>query len=167
MSGDTIDTSLALPLQLRQEQLQYLKSEWAPALQPSVEIRPTQEATVTNVPRLKPIVAHAARRPHSLPPTVILQPYELEDELVEVRDSSSASPDDMMVSAEELDTGAISDLEEPLSVQDMLANDDDEEESTIVDADSLNVDIHWETEVQLQISLASTTFSFAVLFSAV
>lgn len=55
-----------------------------------------------------------------------------------------------MVAAEELDPGSISDMEHEnvLLVQEMLSNDAEEEESTAVEADSLNFEISWRCPVR-------------------
>jgi hypothetical protein len=49
-----------------------------------------------------------------------------------------------IISAEELDPGTISDAEEILQVQDIIDDADDDEESSALEADSVQLEIKWD-----------------------
>jgi hypothetical protein len=59
------------------------------------------------------------------------------------------APLDFPVSSEELDPGTISDVEEPLMVEDMIAYDDSDDTSNIgFERDQLQLEISWEAPVR-------------------
>ncbi|KAJ7435267.1 hypothetical protein FB451DRAFT_1571607 [Mycena latifolia] len=156
------DSDLTLELQLRLESLEYLQLSWASAIricpqslphvggQASYAVSGTSY-TASNTSRLEPHpTPHINSQPPTYPRTSLTVMVELhpEEDLFEEDPTRQLTSDtsDTMVASEELDPGSLSDIDHDnvLSVQDMLANPEAEEESTGVEADSLNFEIKWE-----------------------
>ncbi|KAJ7139121.1 hypothetical protein C8R44DRAFT_827907 [Mycena epipterygia] len=141
------DSCLSLELQLRREKLQFLRVSWksATAMRPEPLIAVGAEAYVpASISVLDPSVpSMAPTQPRTV--TIELTPEEdmFEDDALELSAFN-------MVAAEELDPGSISDMEheDVLLVQEMLSNDAEEEESTAVEADSLNFEISWRCPME-------------------
>ncbi|KAJ7637478.1 hypothetical protein B0H17DRAFT_1187396 [Mycena rosella] len=133
----------------------------------SMVIRVTQELTIVSVAidtLTVNIRAEATTRPencanvsvatHSgaptcleiIPGTVFIEP-ESEDELIgeDFLASDTFDTSDLTVVSEELDPGSISDADHDivLNLQEMLSNSETLEESTAIEADSLNLEIRW------------------------
>ncbi|KAJ6533961.1 hypothetical protein DFH09DRAFT_1405699 [Mycena vulgaris] len=132
-------SNFSLELQLRMEQLQFLQLSWALPMTtcpepPIVNRSETSTPRNTSTPSLPPQPTH----------TTVIGTVTIEldsDEAVFEEDSSR------LVASDELDPDSISDTdhENVLIVHDMLSNSETEEDdSTGVEADTLNVEIHWQ-----------------------
>ncbi|KAJ7706758.1 hypothetical protein B0H17DRAFT_1287383 [Mycena rosella] len=131
------DPTLTLELQLRLEQLQFLRLAW----QSVTTARPMAdaEATATWHPCANISVSTHSEVP--IPPETATIDSEFDDELF----GEDFSASDMLVASEELDPGSISDTDhdDVLILQEMLENSEVPEESTTGEADSLNQIFLW------------------------
>ncbi|KAJ6580419.1 hypothetical protein DFH09DRAFT_1076679 [Mycena vulgaris] len=132
-------SNFSLELQLRMEQLQFLQLSWALPMTtcpepPIVNRSETSTPQNTSTPSLPPQPTH----------TTVIGTVTIEldsDEAVFEEDSSR------LVASDELDRDSIldTDHENVLIIHDMLSNSETEEDdSTGVEADTLNVEIHWQ-----------------------
>jgi hypothetical protein len=93
-------------------------------------------------------VADTSAAVQNLEQRIVTLTLETNEDLFEDEDSFPA-PLDVPVTSEELDPGTISDLEEPLMVEDMIANDELDDTSNIgFERDHLKLEISWETPVR-------------------
>ncbi|KAJ7435827.1 hypothetical protein FB451DRAFT_1461458 [Mycena latifolia] len=153
------DSTLTLELQLRSEYLKHLQTSWAS----DICIRPEPSADrgqqASDAPNAAPLYLHPAPPIEFQPPTSTEAPatlsvmVELEPEEDIFEDSAMVLTSDAIIASEELDPGSMSDSDHDnvLSIQDMLANPEAEEESTGVEADNLNFEIEWERLPQLSV----------------
>ncbi|KAF7337111.1 hypothetical protein MVEN_02148700 [Mycena venus] len=134
------DPTLELALHQRLTRLKHLQATWNPVLQrgsPS-SIRPLLADQSAAIAQPLADTSAAARIRAPLAVSFVVDTPEgvfAEDE--------SVVASDMMVSPEELDPGTMPDPEETLIVEDMILNDE-EEESSAVEADSMQLEIKWE-----------------------
>jgi hypothetical protein len=78
---------------------------------------------------------------------------EVDSEEDQLEDQHPGATDNLIVASEELDDNVHPD--ERILVQNMLEDDDIEEESSVVDADSLNCEIKWECPVRQSVNITS------------
>jgi hypothetical protein len=137
------DSHLNLSLLQRKEYLDYLEVSWRPAL--------NSRAQKTQL--LRPAEASSSNHPSvTLLPSSIDKPAAITDAFVDEED-----PDDLTTildphplqaeTAEDLDPGDTSDVEEVVDAQDNLDYDEDDSESTAVNTNSLNFTIDWNVPV--------------------
>ncbi|KAJ7439132.1 hypothetical protein FB451DRAFT_1151843 [Mycena latifolia] len=143
------DPTLSLELRLRMEHLQFLQLSW----DSTVRTRPEPLADVdveasdphrNHADISHPVPSQPPASTSTLTSTVIVE-FELEEEDSSGLFASDANASDTMVASEELDPGSMSDTDHDnvLMVQDMLESPEADDESTAVEADSLNFEIHW------------------------
>ncbi|KAJ6585213.1 hypothetical protein B0H19DRAFT_1250090 [Mycena capillaripes] len=153
------DSDLHLPLVQRQQDLEYLRRLWAPALHPRAQHQRAQPqdnaaSTTASVSMTHAAPSHSFAYSPSAP--VALQPVptayptrerwvgnkdEDDEDLFEGPHASAADTD--IVASEELDPGLISDTDEPLLVEDMLERRQEIEETSGIKAIPWN--LQWET----------------------
>ncbi|KAJ7696295.1 hypothetical protein B0H17DRAFT_1131077 [Mycena rosella] len=146
---DTLtDSSLSLALQIRLEQLQFLRLTWANSTKkmPEPPAGPPPASSSTSAASAAPAASAASTAPSTrVRPSVTMtvEPDSLEDMVDD--DSSDHWASEMLVVSKELDPDTLSDTDHDnvLNVQEMLNDDLDEAESTIVDGENMRFEIDW------------------------
>ncbi|KAJ7118428.1 hypothetical protein C8R43DRAFT_1137360 [Mycena crocata] len=148
------DSALDFYLQRTQEDIEFLKTSWAPALQhcPILPVHPIAEVASAasqnpsrNAPQLPatPMASEtsaADTRSHTV--TVAFEP---DDDFFDKGDIGPASEaNDMIVAAEELDPGLLSDGEDTILVNEVVMAADGDEDTSGVDACRVKLDIRWQ-----------------------
>ncbi|KAJ7627703.1 hypothetical protein DFH06DRAFT_1443350 [Mycena polygramma] len=144
LANPSKDSILALGLQQRQQELLHLQAAWTPV------ICRTPSGS-RGLDTLRPVVRSAASAISATPqsqfaPSQIHIPRSMSlaaDSGSNLMEEPESAEEEQILFVEELNPGTISDIEEVLQMQEMLTADDDED-SSILEADSMEPEINWQ-----------------------
>lgn len=142
-----LDSHLKLPLLQRKEYLEFLSVVWAPALtnrrHRSIITHPAEASSGWSS-----ILTAASVPSSNIPPQAPDQEDDLENHAAILDPNISH-----VETAEDLDPGDTSESDEVVDVQETLNEGEDEDETTAINVDTLNLTFAWETRVSLHASL--------------